>query len=153
MVDVVKTRGFRSRLPVLPGTASSLTACLSADPASHTTALPVACGRMGLARALRTSLSPVLPARPPGPEGSAPWKCCCPSPTDPPWLCAWGEASPSPEPQALRDGGTREPGKSCFGGGKVEALKALLEPGSAHPESGPCSPSLPCPPHPPQLLP
>lgn len=28
----------------------------------------------------------------------------------------------------------------------MEALKALLEPGSAHPESGPCSPSPPCPP-------
>lgn len=122
MVDVVKTRGFRSRLPVLPGPASSLTVCLSADPASHTTALPVACGRMGLARALscgsctlspRTSLSPVLPTHPPNPSfrpvllahrAQHLGNSAVPAPQTRPGSVPGGEASPSPEPQALRDG-------------------------------------------------
>lgn len=107
------TRGFRSGLPILPGPGSRLTVCLSADPTSHTTALPVAHRRMGLARALSSGRpAPSLPEPPPRPSS-------CPSSQPgglstleillsqshrPARLCAWGEPPPFPESQALGDG-------------------------------------------------
>lgn len=59
----ITTRGFRSRLPVLPGRVSSVTVCLPTDPTSHTTPLPVARGRMGLAQPLSSGRPYLLSPR------------------------------------------------------------------------------------------
>ena len=133
------TRGFRSGLPVLPGPGSSLTVCLSADPTSHTTALPVARRSMGLAPALSSGRpAPSLP-EPPScpssqPRGLSTLETVLSQSHRPAWLCAWGEPPPFPDHRLLETG-TRDPGSSsCFGGSKTEALGgALLEPGGGTP--------------------
>lgn len=137
-------KGFRSRLPVFPGQVSSFTVCLPADPTSHTTSLPVARGRTGLARALSSGRLYLLSQNRPlacplslplGPEGSAPWTCHCPGPTDQLWPCPWRRPLALAEQQAPRDGAPGARDTFCFGEGRI--CSQGPEPGMAHPEFKP----------------
>ena len=102
-----------------------------------------------LARPPGPSSQPILPVCPPGPSswprGLSISEMLLSQPHRPALaLCLGGVVLSLSRTTGSWRRGTRGPGKSCFDGGKMEALKALPEPGSTHPESGPCSPSPPC---------
>lgn len=146
----IATKGFRSRLPVLPGRVSSFTVCLPTDPTSHTTPLPVARGRLGLAQALSSGRLSLL---------SRSLSLACPPsqlwaqrtrhlghasrPAPAPQVPLGGGPPFSPEAQALDRRGPGALGTGCF---LLWWGSRGLEPGSGTPRiqtlslPPPCSP-------------
>lgn len=131
--------------------------CLPTDPTSHTTPLPVARGRTGLAQALSAgrldllsqSLSRLPSQLASGPSGLSTWEmppCQLPHHHVP-----WGGSPPSLS-QGHRllttaDQEPRELDAFCFGGGQTEALRASSQQVEARIQtlvSAPHPPLLPC---------